>query len=79
MHDKLDRKKTVETHNSVVQQTFSRRMDDVCSHMQRSLQEQGSVRESFMDYLTSTVCELTLHLRSKFCIAMNFCDEEKSN
>ncbi|XP_063048333.1 kinesin-like protein KIF11 isoform X2 [Engraulis encrasicolus] len=58
LHDKLDRKKTVETHNSVVQQTFSRRMDDVCSHMQRSLQEQGSVRESFMDYLTSTVSDL---------------------
>ncbi|XP_051815656.1 kinesin-like protein KIF11 [Acanthochromis polyacanthus] len=41
LHDKLDRKKKVEQHNSRMQQTFAQQMDGAFSHLQRSVQQHG--------------------------------------
>ncbi|KAL2083650.1 hypothetical protein ACEWY4_021423 [Coilia grayii] len=58
LHAKLDRKRAVEQHNSKAQQNFAQRMEASYSQMQISLQQQGSVHKSFMDYLTTTVSDL---------------------
>lgn len=42
LHDKLDRKKKVEQHNTQIQQSFSQRMDGAFSRMQRCVQQQGT-------------------------------------
>uniref|UniRef100_A0AAY4ER93 Kinesin-like protein n=1 Tax=Denticeps clupeoides TaxID=299321 RepID=A0AAY4ER93_9TELE len=57
LHDKLDRKGQVETHNSKVQQSFAESMDTICSSMQRSLLEQSTKHQNLMEYYTSSVCE----------------------
>uniref|UniRef100_A0AAQ6AEM5 Kinesin motor domain-containing protein n=1 Tax=Amphiprion ocellaris TaxID=80972 RepID=A0AAQ6AEM5_AMPOC len=41
LHDKLDRKKKVEQHNSQMQQTFAQRMDGAFSSLQCSIQQHG--------------------------------------
>ncbi|XP_034754345.1 kinesin-like protein KIF11 [Etheostoma cragini] len=41
LHDKLDRKKKVEQHNSEIQQSFSQRMEGALSSMQRCIQQHG--------------------------------------
>uniref|UniRef100_A0A8C9Z4G6 Kinesin-like protein n=1 Tax=Sander lucioperca TaxID=283035 RepID=A0A8C9Z4G6_SANLU len=41
LHDKLDRKKKVEQHNSQIQQSFSQRMEGALSNMQRCVQQHG--------------------------------------
>ncbi|XP_032364482.1 kinesin-like protein KIF11, partial [Etheostoma spectabile] len=41
LHDKLDRKKKVEQHNSEMQQSFSQRMEGALSSMQRCIQQHG--------------------------------------
>uniref|UniRef100_UPI0037E83C87 kinesin-like protein KIF11 n=1 Tax=Semicossyphus pulcher TaxID=241346 RepID=UPI0037E83C87 len=42
LHDKLDRKRKVEQHNSHIQQSFAERMEGAFSDMQRCVQQQGA-------------------------------------
>ncbi|XP_028845560.1 kinesin-like protein KIF11 isoform X2 [Denticeps clupeoides] len=58
LHDKLDRKGQVETHNSKVQQSFAESMDTICSSMQRSLLEQSTKHQNLMEYYTSSVSQI---------------------
>ncbi|XP_070697514.1 kinesin-like protein KIF11 [Pempheris klunzingeri] len=48
LHDKLDRKKKVEQHNSQIQQSFAQRMDGALSNMQRSIQQQGTKHHNML-------------------------------
>ncbi|XP_012689681.1 kinesin-like protein KIF11 [Clupea harengus] len=58
LHAKLDRKREVEGHNSAVQQSFGQHMEASYSHMQRSLQQQSSLHQGFMEYFGNTVSDL---------------------
>nr|XP_033468499.1 kinesin-like protein KIF11 isoform X1 [Epinephelus lanceolatus] len=48
LHDKLDRKKKVEQHNSQIQQSFSQRMEGAFSKMQRCVQQQGAKHHNML-------------------------------
>ncbi|KAK1905957.1 Kinesin-like protein KIF11 [Dissostichus eleginoides] len=48
LHEKLDRKKKVEQHNSEIQQSFSQRMEGAFSSMQRCVQEHGEKQQHML-------------------------------
>ncbi|XP_070772081.1 kinesin-like protein KIF11 [Enoplosus armatus] len=55
LHDKLDRKKKVEQHNSQIQQSFSQRMEGAFSNMQRSVQQQGTKHRNMLSSYSHAV------------------------
>ncbi|KAM6922167.1 kinesin-like protein KIF11 [Lycodopsis pacificus] len=48
LHEKLDRKKEVEQHNSEIQQSFSQRMEGALGSMQRCVQQQGAQHHNML-------------------------------
>ncbi|KAK9541282.1 hypothetical protein VZT92_001339 [Zoarces viviparus] len=48
LHEKLDRKKKVEQHNSEIQQSFSQRMEGALGSMQRCVQQQAAQHHSML-------------------------------
>uniref|UniRef100_A0A671W7P3 Kinesin family member 11 n=1 Tax=Sparus aurata TaxID=8175 RepID=A0A671W7P3_SPAAU len=57
LHDKLDRKKKVEQHNSQIQQSFAQRMDGAFSDMQRRVQQQGTKHHDMLSSYSQAVGE----------------------
>ncbi|XP_042357940.1 kinesin-like protein KIF11 [Plectropomus leopardus] len=55
LHDKLDRKKKVEQHNSQIQQSFSERMEGAFSNMQRCVQQQGAKHHSMLSSYSQAI------------------------
>ncbi|XP_030298726.1 kinesin-like protein KIF11 [Sparus aurata] len=55
LHDKLDRKKKVEQHNSQIQQSFAQRMDGAFSDMQRRVQQQGTKHHDMLSSYSQAV------------------------
>ncbi|TRY98776.1 hypothetical protein DNTS_014433 [Danionella cerebrum] len=55
LHAKLDRKKDVELHNGLVQQTFSQQMENYYNTMQNSLKEQSDKHSAMINYYRSSV------------------------
>ncbi|KAM3862858.1 kinesin-like protein KIF11 [Diretmus argenteus] len=55
LHEKLDRKKKVEHHNSRIQQSFSQRMEGVFGAMQQCVQQQGSKHDEMLSSYSQAV------------------------
>ncbi|XP_045921769.1 kinesin-like protein KIF11 [Micropterus dolomieu] len=55
LHDKLDRKKKVEQHNSQIQQTFSERMEGAFSDLQRNVQQHGAKHRDVLSSYSQAV------------------------
>ncbi|KAM9345205.1 kinesin-like protein KIF11 [Symphorus nematophorus] len=55
LHDKLDRKKKVEQHNSMIQQSFAQRMEGAFSNMQRCVQQQGTKHHDMLSSYSQAV------------------------
>ncbi|KAA8578088.1 hypothetical protein FQN60_002512, partial [Etheostoma spectabile] len=57
LHDKLDRKKKVEQHNSEMQQSFSQRMEGALSSMQRCIQQHGDQHHRMLGSYSQAIGE----------------------
>ncbi|KAK5854325.1 hypothetical protein PBY51_015404 [Eleginops maclovinus] len=55
LHEKLDRKKKVEQHNSEIQQSFSQRMQGAFSSMQRSVQQHGEKQQHMLSSYSQAI------------------------
>ncbi|TDH01623.1 hypothetical protein EPR50_G00182270 [Perca flavescens] len=55
LHDKLDRKKKVEQHNSQIQQSFSQRMEGALSNMQRCVQQHGDKHHDMLSSYSQAI------------------------
>uniref|UniRef100_A0A1A8SH98 Kinesin-like protein n=1 Tax=Nothobranchius rachovii TaxID=451742 RepID=A0A1A8SH98_9TELE len=55
LHDKLDRKKKVESHNKQIQQSFAERMDGALSSMQRCVHRHGAKHNELLSNCSQAV------------------------
>ncbi|KAM4606947.1 kinesin-like protein KIF11 [Polymixia lowei] len=55
LHDKLDRKKKVEQHNSQIQQRFTQRMEGAFSAMQDRIQQQGTKHHNMVSSYSQAI------------------------
>ncbi|XP_054456825.1 kinesin-like protein KIF11 isoform X3 [Anoplopoma fimbria] len=55
LHDKLDRKKKVEQHNTEIQQSFSQRMEGALGNMQRCVQQQGAKHHNMLSSYSQAI------------------------
>ncbi|MFT7807279.1 kinesin-like protein KIF11 [Arapaima gigas] len=58
LHEKLDRKKAVEQHNTAVQQNFAEQMQMSFDQMQTSVEEQNSKHQGMLDFYSESVADL---------------------
>ncbi|KAK2824688.1 hypothetical protein Q5P01_021863 [Channa striata] len=55
LHDKLDRKRKVEQHNTQIQQSFAQQMEGAFSTMQRCVQQQGAKHQDMLSSYSQTI------------------------